>query len=488
MRRSGGANACDGYLTVYLSLVMAVLLALFLALLEGVRSNAIRAEAECVTEIGLNSILAEYHRELLSQYNLFAIDSSYGTRSAGVENMTGHLLNYLERNLSVDDMPGGEYLYRDFLRMSVDSIELTGVSVITDGDGACFRRRAADVVLDDCNLALLQSVQQWMQVIEDNGLKERDVGAEKSTVDAELESYDGREIQISEKEWTTIHVENPTDGLEQIRNSGILKYVVEDVDALSDKSVVTERLIASRMAEGLINKGNMPLEASDREQLVERFLFQEYLIKYLGYYGAEKEEGALSYQLEYLIGNNDTDVANLKEVINILCAIREAANVLYLFSDAEKCGEAEGVAILLASVLLVPEAAPLFKTTLLMGWAYAESLYDVEVLLAGGRIPLIKDKTSWHYDLQEALNYGGTVDIQESEGLSYEDYLRIMMMFVELDVLTGRAMNMVEADIRQTAGNSYFRLDNCFEQVVFRIRIKSNYGYEYEITRKKKYE
>lgn len=487
MRRQERTEICSGYLTVYLSLIMAVLLSLFLALLEGVRSNAIRIEAECVTEIGLSSILAEYHRELFSQYNLFAIDSSYGTNISGVDDVTEHLQEYLARNLSLDDVFLSDFLYRDFLRMSVDSVELMGASILTDGNGAVFRKRAVEAIRDDCNLTLLQELQQWMQVIEDNGLRERDVAAEKSAVDAQIRAYDGRKIQITEEEWITVHVENPTYGLEQIRNSGILKYVVEDVETLSGKSFSAENLIASRMAGGKINKGNMAVEDSDTTQLMERFFFQEYLLRYLGHYGAEKEDGALSYQVEYLLRSNDTDVTNLKEVVNIICAIREAANALYIFSDAEKCAEAEGVATLLATLFQVPEIASLLKVALLLGWSYAESLYDVEVLLSGGRIPLIKDRTSWHYDMQSALNFGGNGPVEASDGLSYEDYLRIMMMFVDLDTLTGRAMNMVEADIRRTPGNSYFRLDNCYDQVEFGIRMKSAYGYEYEITRKKRY-
>ena len=50
------------YLTVYLTLTLTLILSLCLALIEGVRQNAIFLEAECVTDIGLNSIFAEYHR------------------------------------------------------------------------------------------------------------------------------------------------------------------------------------------------------------------------------------------------------------------------------------------------------------------------------------------------------------------------------------------------------------------------------------------
>ena len=145
------------------------------------------------------------------------------------------------------------------------------------------------------------------------------------------------------------------------------------------------------------------------------------------------------------------------------------------------------MAAAIASLLLLPEITELLKISLLLGWAYAESLYDVETLLAGGKIPLIKDDATWHYDLQGALQADTQENFQEGTGLAYEDYLRIFLMLSDTDVLTGRAMNMVEADIRQTQGNSCFRLDGCIDGLEARFLIQSTYGYEFEIIRQKEY-
>lgn len=478
------------YMTVYLALTMTVLLSLFLTLLEGARSNCIRMETECVTDIGLNSLLAEYHRELLRQYNLFAIDSSYGTALPALENTTQHLQEYLERNFSMEDVFLSDFIYRDFLAISVSSIEMTGVSVLTDGEGAVFRKRTAEAVKDDCNLTLWQEVQQWLQVVEDNGLRDRNIAEEKKAIDQQIQDYDGRKEQISEMETSTVQIPEPTASLEEIRKKGILQFVIEDTDSLSLKTLQSGELIAERMAQGRVNSGNISVSGfPEEEQLLERFFFQEYLLRYMGHYGAENEEDALRYQIEYLLTGKDGDTESLKSVANIICAIREAANAIYIFSDAEKCSQAELVATVIASLLQLPELASLLKTSLLLGWAYAESLYDVKVLLAGGRVPLMKDGSSWHYDLQSAMQItkGGEENGNDS-GLSYEDYLRILMMFTGLDTLTGRAMNMVEADIRQTPGNAFFRLDGCYDQVEFCIQVNSAYGYQYEIVRRKGYE
>ena len=69
----------NGYMTIYLALTLGVMISLCLALIEGCRYRGICLETECVMDIGMDSILAEYHRELFAQYNLFAVDCSYGT-------------------------------------------------------------------------------------------------------------------------------------------------------------------------------------------------------------------------------------------------------------------------------------------------------------------------------------------------------------------------------------------------------------------------
>ncbi len=468
---------------------MTVLLSLCLALIEGVRSNAIRTETECVVNVGMNSILAEYHRELLKQYNLFGVDASYGTENSGLDSMTQHLIYYLEKNFSIDNVFLSQYLYRDFLAIEVDSVNVTAASIMTDSAGAVFRQNAIEAIKDDCNLVLLEELQQWLEVIKEHELNERDVAAEKNAIDKQIAQYNGNLIQVPGTETTKVAVSNPTADLEKIRSAGILEHVV-DVNALSTKGVLPENLIYGRMQSGQVNKGNIPLQATvGSDVLWERFFFQEYLMKYMGHYGKEKEGSALSYQIEYLLVGKGSDVDNLTDVANLLCAVREAANAIYIFSDKEKCAEAEAIAVVVAALVQMPDLASLLQTAILLGWAYAESIYDVEVLLSGGSVPLMKDKTTWHYDIENALKLEDTKKTNPSvNGLTYEDYLRIFMMLTDINVLTGRGMDMVEADIRLTPGNVFFRLDNCYEQVEFCISIHSKYGYQYEITRRKGYQ
>lgn len=483
----------NAYLTVCLSLCLAVILSLCLTLIDGARRNGARMEAECVADIGLQSIMAEYHRELMKQYNLFAIDASYGTTTCSKANTEAHLKKYLSKNLQYGDILFSDIFYRDFMGFRLDQAELTKVSILTDQMGAVFRKRAVEAVKADIGLDLLQRLKGWMQEVEVNGLEEGKEEVRKQELDEQIDGwiaeYDGMEIEVEEEDWRTLELENPTDGLEAKKRQGILKLVIEDSENLSQNALNTGNLVMNRMQQGQISQGNMAYESPENmEALAERFIFQEYLLKYMGRYGKEEEENALRYQIEYLIAGKDSDTENLKGVANRLCGLREAANAMYLWSNEAKRAEIKVAAGLVCTLIMLPELTPLLEGAILLAWAFAESVYDVKSLLAGGKVPLFKDDDSWHYGLLAALE--GELQDQEQggEGLSYQDYLRIFMMFTDVDVITGRAMNMVEADIRKTPGNSAFRLDGCYEAVEAYIKIDSGYGYQYEITRQKKYD
>lgn len=478
----------NAYLTVYLALCITLVLSLCLTLIEGVRRNGARLETEIATEIGLQSILAEYHRELFYQYNIFAVDSSYGTALPTKANTERHLKRYLDKNLDYKDVFLGFLFYRDFFRLSPEQVLLTKVSLLTDGGGAVFRECAADAVKDDVGLNLLTEVQEWVRVIEVNGLEETDIEAEKSSLDGEIQEYDGMEIDIGEEEPYILRVVNPTDHIEEQRRKGILKLVLGDDGELSANAIQSEGLFSNRADRGLINQGNIPIEQSSyEEQLLERFLFQEYLLRYMGHYGKEDEKDALRYQIEYLVAGGNNDADNLRTVLKRICYIREAANALYLLSDEAKRAEAEFVSQLVCDLAMVPELAPILEAAILLGWAYAESIYDLKTLLAGGKVPLMKDEGTWHYSLGNALSGSLEESGDTGMGLSYEDYLRIFMMCTDLDTLTARAINMVEADIRLTPGNSAFRLDGCYAELEACIEVESRYGFGFEITRRKSY-
>lgn len=511
----------DGYMTVYLTLTMAVLLSLCLTLVEGVRSNAVILESEMATDVSVNSIMAEYNRELMKQYNIFAIEDSYGTNNASLDNTEQHLEKYLNSNLSSDPFLGWILNYRDFLAVDVENADITGVLYLTDDNGSVFMRRAYEALKDDCGLDLLSEISEWAGHVESNGQDNIDVIEELNNLQGQVEAAQAEaaeensnpensslenedtseesdsedESDLEDEDENTEIVEYNDDAYIDINatgnflsgiSSGIIYLIMDNTNELSSESIDSSALIYSRMQADAYNLGNLQLEdESAPEELIERYIFQEYLLRYMGRYRSEGDD-ALKYQIEYIIAGNDSDFDNLSNIIDRIFAIRCTEDFICLSGDEERCGEAELVADFISVVTYTEELADVYKEMILLVWSAYEAMYDTRSLLAGNRVELIKTSDNWH-----TLISGNTVganDAGDDNGITYTDYLRIFMTLMGKDVLVGRAMDMVEADVRLTDGNSAFRIDACIDTVCVDIGVRSNFGYSYEFAVRRKYE
>lgn len=478
-QRKPEADGFDGYLTVFLSLILSVMISLCLALVLGARENTRRLEIECVTDVGMNNILAEYHRELLKQYDLFFIDTSYGTATASYEKTAAHLKEYLELNLGGDEifLP---MLYRNLLKLQVDKVEITGVSAAADEEGAVLRRQAVDVMYGRVGVELLRQVQNWVTVTEEYELDTRDVLQEQKEASKALEEWNGTTVTVEGGE-TEVKIDNPGNKVVSFWEAGMLNLITKEPDKLSGQKADLGAYLSARQP---LQGTGMNHAVTFEDGLWEQLVFHEYVLAYTGHYNAEKEGSFLKYQTEYILSGKESDIENLKNVAYKLLAVRAASNMVYLLSDQEKMKLAETVANVLAALITLPEIAPLFETVIVLTWALAESIYDVSQLLDGGRVPLLKSSADWHYSLEEMLDFQGNTDgAKQERGLCYEDYLRIMLCLQEKRVTSFRLMDIMEMDIRQTPGNTYFRIDGCIDSVTAMVQYSGKDGSIYSITR-----
>ena len=475
----------SGYLTVYVALTLTVMLSLCLTLIEGIRRHTIAFETECVMDIGMDSVLAEYHRVLLQRYGLFMIDTSYGTEYPSYYNTQHHLEEYLIRNLSGGEETLLPFLYRDLLGMELEDVKVMKVSLVTDDGGRAFQLRAAQCMRNRLGLDIAEDLLEWMEIADGYGLLENNAEEQLKQTSAQLQQYQGMEKQIGEEEWIKIDITDPTEVVRRMQDEGILHWVVEDVSRLSQAAADPAQYISGRTARGTVNHGSY----SRQEPLgiVDNILLLEYFLNYAGRYGAPLENSLLQYQAEYLICGKGSDIDNLHQTVNLLCGIREAANVIYLLGCEAKKAEVQALATILASAVALPELEPVFETALILTWAYLESLHDVRTLLAGGRVELLKEDADWHYSLDNIWNISEETQNTESEGLTYEDYLRILLYIQSPDILTLHFMDLVEMDIRRTSGNSSFRMDGCIDGLEAEATVRSGYGYRFTIRREKHY-
>lgn len=470
-----------GGITVFLTGMLFIFLTFVLACVDAVRMYAIRVEAECIAQMGLDSIFAEYNRELLDRYDLFFIDTTYGYAQPSYQRTEAHLSAYIEANL----YPEEELTLwnsRDFLDMELIGAELVTASLATDNGGRDVRYQAVSYMRDKVGITLIEDIQAHMETVRDYEMDVRDVEKEAADNEREIEGMPLPQEQLEDGSFVDAEIDNPADSVNSSRFKGILYLVVKDTSAISANVINPDNYVSHR--ECNVGSG----AASDGEtSAVDEILFGEYLIEKCSYYGAERDSGELAYELEYILAGKSGDMENLKWVAGRLIMIREVANITYLYTDKKKVSEADALAWGLSIVALKPQIQPLIKNSLLFAWAYAESVQDVKILMNGGKVPLLKDKDTWHLSLDHMLDYQNHLEESGEEGLDYITYLRLLLMLTNSDEKVMRFMDVVEMNLRKTEGNAYFRMDGCVDAVTAAITISGRGDIEIEMLKEYSY-
>lgn len=470
-----GSKQAEASISIYLALIFTIILSFILLIIEGARENAIRMKAECAMDLSMSSVFAEYNRQLLEQYDLFFIDTSYGQPGASPERIGEHLKAYLEDNFQTGEEMG---IIKDLLSLQAEEVNIMDYSLASDQGGVLIKRQAVSYMKDLYGITYLEELQRQLNTIESDSLFTRDITGERLANQSAIDNFEIPPRQVGKDQWEEVELNNPADGVNAAR--GVLALVIDGESQLSTSGVNLSNYISARTC----NQGN-GLAGRDKLGVADELIFNEYLIHKCGSYTNPKETGALQYQLEYILIGGDKDVENLKAVVNRLLLLRETANVVYLFSDSAKVAEAEALALAVTSAIALPELAELVKISLIFAWAYAESVYDVRMLLQGGKIPLMKNNETWHYSISGMLDFASdtSVDTENSTGISYEEYLRVFLAIENVENKTNRAMDIMEMDVRKCPGNTYFRLDTCVDYIQAEVLTSSGYGYNHSITR-----
>lgn len=233
----------------------------------------------------------------------------------------------------------------------------------------------------------------------------------------------------------------------------------------------------------------MPGNPVEDNSETSKLLFQKYLTDRLGNYQRPASHG-LAYQQEYLIGASDNDRANLRIVANRLLLIREGINAACLMSDPAKRAQLHALALAIAAGFLFPPAAVIVESALLLCWSFAESILDVRELFHGGKVPLVKNASNWQLSIENLPYLLENLDSQrrnDENGMSYEDYLQVLLLKQSKREKLERGMDMIEICIRNTKGRDSFRLDCCIEAIEASVDVDANRSKVFTVTRKYSY-
>lgn len=467
-----------GYLTVFLSMSITIIMSLILVLFQGARIGAVKMKTECVADIAMNSVLAEYSRELYRQYGLLMVDTSYGTGKPSIVNAEEHLRNYAQKNFDrslVGRFTGADTITSIFL----EDAAITGSSFATDNNYAVLERQILAYMGAEPVEGLLTDVMANADMIRSSGLDSTDVGAMQAANQELIDSFelptiigeDGSEEQIS--------LGNPADAVNCQRGIGVLNLAVKDPSTISGAVANIDACASHRQ----LNKGT-GLRDQEEISFAEKLLIEEYIHEKCSCYGDEMDKALLKYQMEYLIYGKDSDWANLEKMAENLFLWREASNMLYLFTCDEKCQQADTIAGALTAVLMVPELKDPVKYSILFAWTFAETVSDLNILFSGGRVPLFKTDKTWKLGIENMFDYRSSLDGKDmGEGLYYQDYMKARLFMVSTKDKVKRLGDIIEMDVGKTAGNSGFRLDYCLDTFCGELKVGTRFGYDAKIER-----
>ena len=467
-----------GYITVFLSLSIMIILSLVLALYQGARIGAVRMKTECVADIAMNSVLAEYSRELYEQYGLLMVDTSYGTGNPSIKNLEDHLRHYAEKNFE-RSTAGGILNAQTMTAMYCKDVKISGYSVATDNNGAVLNRQILAYMAGEPIGYLMGEVSSNASSLQSGGLDSTDVDAMASENQEIIDSTELPEIEKEDGKKEIISIGNPADVVNSQRGIGALNLALPDKTGISESVCSLSEYASHRN----LNKGT-GLDDQMGITAVQKLILDQYYYEKCSRYGAEMDKAQLKYQLEYLIYGLDSDYGNLEKMAETLLFWRQASNMIYLFSCQEKVSEAEAIATALSVILFVPELADAIKYSILFAWTFAESISDLHILFSGGRVPLFKSDETWKLSLSNMFSFRDHLGSQDNqEGLLYEDYLRIKLLMTNHLEKTKRMMDIIEMDLRQTEGNAGFKLDYCVDVFRAQLEVGTKYGYEVGIER-----
>lgn len=481
-----------GSITVFLALILSLVTALVCTGIESVRMAAARTQILNGTDIGLYSLFGQFDREMLKDYDLFLLDGSCGEGSLDLASVYDNFSSYMKPVLKQNSQKlsvvqggfsayrlltdeEGEPFYNQVVQYMKETLGSQGVSLLLD------KMKDRKEKTDQAEQAGQQAengdiIENYDAEMEENNRKNEEALAEpeKNPEGGELE--DGDNVTAPPQK-----VVNPISIIRRIRKMGILELVIPGNKGVYDGQVQAGTLLSRREKQ----KG-MPMYEPEKTDTsyTSQILFQQYLMEKLGNYSAPGK-GALKYQTEYILGGKTGDIENLKSVAGRLLLIREGVNMVHLVSDGTKRAQAAGLASAIASAFLIPPATGVIEAALLLCWAFGESILDVRELFDGGKVPLVKSAADWQLSLEnlpELLNGLDSVRRGSEDGMSYEDYLQVLLLGVSREEKITRAMDMIELCVREK-GRKNFRMDSCIVAAEISVDVKANKRKVFNVTR-----
>lgn len=436
-----------GSLTVFFALIMTSVMTLMFAMAEGIRIYELNIFAKEYMDMSIESAFSEYNPYLWKNYRILALDTS-------TEVLQQKIIEYC--NANSNGVAG-----TNFGRLIADQVTVDKYGLLTDKSGQAVKSLGIKAAKQGLAAQLVENFKA-----NDNNLKSIPVSSVKDQAENAKNSLNNAKASLEEAKRNNPDEtypepeeveDNPLDAFSVMKEAlakGVLSVVVP-AEKLSDKSIRLDEMPSHRV----LNKGDASYEMD--LNIVDQALFIDYLLTNFAYYGYGKSDG-LNYEIEYLINQKASDAENLAAVATELLALREGANFATITSNNTMRNQANAIAHTIAAFTMNEAIIEAVAVGIMAAWAFIESVLDVRLLLAGGKIPVIKTLDDWTSDVYHLSSYlEVSKKAKETEnGISYRDYLMGFLALVPDKSLSIRACDVMEVALNSTEDYKNSKVDN----------------------------
>lgn len=430
-----------GEVTAFLALIFVLLVSFAGSLMESASLQSAKSYRRADMNRAVESVFAEYQRELLEEFEVFALDGGYESGSYSEQKVFDRL----------------SYYGASGMEQQVKRIQL-----LTDNNGQAFLEQIAYFIENKYGLGSLNNLLGSMSSWEG---QEETADQYQQTEESLYQELSG---MLTDNELELPAEDNPLPNMQQLAATPLVDLAMPKDRQVSEKSVEAGALVSHRALRSGYG------DFSDTAGAVElsKIALGEYVLTHFSSAADSGEAGgfgALAYETEYILSGKDSDRENLEAVLTKLMALRFVPNYIYLQGDAGKRAEAQALALTLCTVIAFPAATDALTQVLLLAWAFGESIMDLRSLMKGAGVPLTKTAESWQLSLSGLMSLGSQEAEQEGAdtqgGMKYEEYLRVLLFLNHKQEMPMRVLDMVELCLRQEKGLSWFRADDCISRM-----------------------
>lgn len=446
-------DCLNGEVTVYLTLTFVLFVSLILALVESASVQMAKNYRRADMNRALECVFAEYQKELLENYDVFAIECGYETGTYTEQNILDRLSYYGA------DMEN----------------EIERIQLFTDNSGELFRDQVGKYMKHKYGIVwadkYLGNVSLW---------KNQEEKADEFTEEEEKQNDQLKDL-LGEQEAELPEEENPMQHVAELKRSPILELVLPKDKTISEKQISLQEMPEKR--ENHTGYGTFS-DVEPEDGTLTSVLLGEYVIDHFTDFTDGPKGGELDYELEYILAGRESDKGNLETVAKKLVMLRFVPNYIYLQTSSTKQSEARAAAGTLCTLLAVPAVTEAAAQGILLAWAYGESVMDVRSLLDGQKAAITKDDTNWQLSLSGLMKLGtdedtGTgMDVQD--GMGYKDYMRMLLFLEGKERMSMRAMGIIEKNMQSIYGQPAFRIDYCAGRMEIRTVCNLRRGIKYQ--------